>query len=153
MGQTEKANRKMTDTTETTSDDPTNELSPEQKAWLQSINYTLDDSVLDCNPAEGTITVQKDGFVTVRQRCEVWTRVMGYHRPVSQYNKGKQQEHKDRLYFRECDYESPTVTEGEIPCPATPESPSLSLDPSTMKKANLEMSTPPSGAKVESAEY
>lgn len=22
-----------------------------------------------------------------RQRCEVWTRVMGYHRPVSSFNK------------------------------------------------------------------
>ena len=25
-----------------------------------------------------------------RQRCEVWTRVMGYHRPVSEFNPGKQ---------------------------------------------------------------
>ncbi|MGO1659640.1 MAG: hypothetical protein ACTHYN_13690 [Marinobacter sp.] len=25
-----------------------------------------------------------------RQRCEVWIRVMGYHRPVSAFNKGKQ---------------------------------------------------------------
>ncbi len=24
-----------------------------------------------------------------RQRCEVWTRVMGYHRPVSSFNIGK----------------------------------------------------------------
>lgn len=24
-----------------------------------------------------------------RQPCEIWTRVMGYHRPVSEYNKGK----------------------------------------------------------------
>lgn len=36
-----------------------------------------------------------------RTRCEVWTRVMGYHRPVSQFNTGKQQEHKDRRYFVE----------------------------------------------------
>ena len=28
-----------------------------------------------------------------RQRCEVWTRVMGYHRPVSSFNIGKQGEH------------------------------------------------------------
>ncbi|WP_181952773.1 hypothetical protein, partial [Achromobacter dolens] len=25
-----------------------------------------------------------------RVRCEVWTRVMGYHRPVSSFNTGKQ---------------------------------------------------------------
>ena len=37
-----------------------------------------------------------------RTRCEVWTRVMGYHRPVSAFNPGKQAEHQERTYFREC---------------------------------------------------
>ena len=36
-----------------------------------------------------------------RTPCEIWSRVMGYHRPVSAYNEGKQQEHKDRLFFKE----------------------------------------------------
>jgi hypothetical protein len=36
-----------------------------------------------------------------RQRCEVWTRVMGYHRPVSSFNIGKQGEHAERRFFRE----------------------------------------------------
>ncbi|HEY9031714.1 MAG TPA: anaerobic ribonucleoside-triphosphate reductase [Kangiella sp.] len=36
-----------------------------------------------------------------RQKCEVWTRVMGYHRPVSAFNKGKQSEHKERQHFKE----------------------------------------------------
>ena len=36
-----------------------------------------------------------------RQRCEVWTRVMGYHRPVSEFNAGKQSEHRDRRHFTE----------------------------------------------------
>ncbi|GAA3903266.1 anaerobic ribonucleoside-triphosphate reductase [Halomonas piscis] len=36
-----------------------------------------------------------------RQRCEIWTRVMGYHRPVSQFNHGKQSEHYERCHFRE----------------------------------------------------
>lgn len=36
-----------------------------------------------------------------RTRCEVWTRVMGYHRPVSSFNKGKQGEFADRIYFSE----------------------------------------------------
>jgi ribonucleoside-triphosphate reductase len=35
------------------------------------------------------------------QRCEVWTRVMGYHRPVSSFNTGKQGEHRERVSFRE----------------------------------------------------
>jgi hypothetical protein len=36
-----------------------------------------------------------------RQRCEVWTRVMGYHRPVSEFNPGKQSEHYERRHFAE----------------------------------------------------
>lgn len=36
-----------------------------------------------------------------RTRCEVWTRVMGYHRPVSGWNEGKQAEHRERKYFVE----------------------------------------------------
>lgn len=36
-----------------------------------------------------------------RQPCEVWTRVMGYHRPVSSFNIGKQGEHNERRFFDE----------------------------------------------------
>ena len=36
-----------------------------------------------------------------RQRCEVWTRVMGYHRPVASFNVGKKGEHHERRFFRE----------------------------------------------------
>ncbi|MCD6706856.1 MAG: anaerobic ribonucleoside-triphosphate reductase [Thiobacillus sp.] len=36
-----------------------------------------------------------------RTRCEVWTRVMGYHRPTSSFNKGKQGEHRERKHFTE----------------------------------------------------
>ncbi|GGP23724.1 anaerobic ribonucleoside-triphosphate reductase [Silvimonas iriomotensis] len=36
-----------------------------------------------------------------RTRCEVWTRVMGYHRPVSAFNIGKQGEFKERQFFKE----------------------------------------------------
>lgn len=34
-----------------------------------------------------------------RTRCEVWSRVMGYMRPVSEWNIGKQQEFVDRTYY------------------------------------------------------
>jgi anaerobic ribonucleoside-triphosphate reductase len=34
-----------------------------------------------------------------RQPCEVWTRVMGYHRPVASFNIGKQGEHEERQSF------------------------------------------------------
>lgn len=36
-----------------------------------------------------------------RQPCEVWTRVMGYHRPVASFNIGKKCEHLDRKHFTE----------------------------------------------------
>ena len=36
-----------------------------------------------------------------RQECECWTRVMGYFRPMSDYNKGKQSEFKERKWFTE----------------------------------------------------
>lgn len=36
-----------------------------------------------------------------RQRCEVWTRVMGYHRPVASFNIGKQGEFSERVYFEQ----------------------------------------------------
>jgi Anaerobic ribonucleoside-triphosphate reductase len=38
---------------------------------------------------------------TERTRCEVWTRVMGYHRPVSAFNAGKRSEHAERRPFVE----------------------------------------------------
>ena len=36
-----------------------------------------------------------------RQPCEVWSRCMGYHRPVSCWNVGKQAEHRERRMFTE----------------------------------------------------
>jgi len=54
---------------------------------------------------ESTPTVRDEQTVTLtdaeRQRCEVWTRVMGYHRPVASFNIGKKGEHAERRFFRE----------------------------------------------------
>ncbi len=44
-----------------------------------------------------------------RTRCEVWTRVMGYHRPVSAFNAGKRSEHQERTYFCECTTQRPAT--------------------------------------------
>ena len=35
-----------------------------------------------------------------RQVCEVWTRVMGYYRPISEFNIGKKEEARDRVPFK-----------------------------------------------------
>lgn len=34
-----------------------------------------------------------------RQKCTVYTRVMGYHRPVESFNVGKTGEHRQRKQF------------------------------------------------------
>lgn len=44
------------------------------------------------------VTVLED---SERQPCEVWTRVMGYFRPFSQFNKGKKAEFCERKAFLE----------------------------------------------------
>ena len=51
-------------------------------------------AVID-RPEELTLTDQE------RQPCEVWTRVMGYHRPVASFNRGKQGEYAERKSFVE----------------------------------------------------
>jgi anaerobic ribonucleoside-triphosphate reductase len=35
-----------------------------------------------------------------RTKCEVYSRVVGYLRPITQWNKGKQAEWKDRVPFK-----------------------------------------------------
>ena len=36
-----------------------------------------------------------------RTKCLVYTRVMGYHRPIESFNIGKKGEHKQRKHFIE----------------------------------------------------
>ncbi len=36
-----------------------------------------------------------------RTKCMVYTRVMGYHRPVESFNIGKKGEHQERKFFVE----------------------------------------------------
>ena len=57
-------------------------------------------AVIETSPAASTAEslVLAD---SERQPCEVWTRVMGYHRPVSSFNTGKQGEHEERRFFQE----------------------------------------------------
>lgn len=39
--------------------------------------------------------------VEKRTKCLVYTRVMGYHRPIESFNIGKKGEHKERVLFNE----------------------------------------------------
>ena len=54
-------------------------------------------SMTDVQHLSETITLSDEE----RQRCEVWTRVMGYHRPVASFNIGKKGEHAERRFFTE----------------------------------------------------
>jgi len=40
-------------------------------------------------------------FKEKRTKCIVYTRVMGYHRPVESFNIGKKGEHEERKFFLE----------------------------------------------------
>jgi ribonucleoside-triphosphate reductase len=52
-------------------------------------------------PSHGYLSGEHASCPRCAAACEVWTRVMGYHRPVSSFNKGKQGEFKERTFFRE----------------------------------------------------
>ena len=45
--------------------------------------------------------INKEGVEIQRTPCQVFTRVMGYLRPVSHYNIGKKSEFYSRKYFNE----------------------------------------------------
>lgn len=45
--------------------------------------------------------IDKDGNEITRTKCEIYTRVMGYYRPVSQFNNGKKSEFYTRTCFAE----------------------------------------------------
>ncbi len=40
-------------------------------------------------------------YANERNKCTVYTRVMGYHRPVETFNVGKQGEFAERIHFEE----------------------------------------------------
>lgn len=42
---------------------------------------------------------QNEHTHTCGEKCEVWSRVTGYFRPVSSWNKGKKEEFKGRKMF------------------------------------------------------
>lgn len=45
--------------------------------------------------------IDKEGQEQTRTKCEIYTRVMGYYRPVSQFNNGKKSEFYTRTCFTE----------------------------------------------------
>ena len=54
-----------------------------------------------CPRCDAASDTREGAGAAERQRCEVWTRVMGYFRPVSSFNLGKKAEAAERRYFSE----------------------------------------------------
>lgn len=52
-------------------------------------------------PSHGYINGEHFKCPECGEKCEVFSRIVGYLRPVGQWNEGKQQEFKDRTYFRD----------------------------------------------------
>ena len=52
-------------------------------------------------PTHGYLAGEHFACTTCGEACEVWTRVMGYHRPVSSFNIGKKGEYLERRFFTE----------------------------------------------------
>lgn len=47
------------------------------------------------------VFINKEGVEVERTRCEIYTRVMWYHRPVTSFNIWKKSEFYSRNYFKE----------------------------------------------------
>jgi hypothetical protein len=46
------------------------------------------------------VFINKEGKTVERTKCEIYTRVMWYHRPVTSFNTGKKSEFYSRNYFK-----------------------------------------------------
>lgn len=62
---------------------------------MNAFTQSAADAIAAAQRDEVTLTDEE------RQPCEVWTRVMGYHRPVASFNIGKKGEHNERRFFAE----------------------------------------------------
>ena len=52
-------------------------------------------------PSHGYLQGEHETCPQCAAACEIWTRVMGYHRPVSSFNRGKRGEFHERRFFEE----------------------------------------------------
>ncbi len=75
-------------------------LNDYQKGILEARRINTDEvETADLDPNTMLIKM-KDG--SEHRLCEVWTRVMGYCRPVHEFNRGKKSEFYTRTNFSEC---------------------------------------------------
>jgi ribonucleoside-triphosphate reductase len=60
--------------------------------------FTLTPTFSVC-PTHGYLNGEVAKCPTCDAECEVWSRIMGYHRPVSQWNHGKKSEYAERREY------------------------------------------------------
>ncbi len=60
--------------------------------------FTLTPTFSIC-PTHGYVAGEHTTCPTCHTGCEVWSRIVGYFRPVDQWNKGKRQEYQDRKEY------------------------------------------------------
>ena len=65
------------------------------------IPYLTVTPVFSICPTHGYLDGEISHCPQCGEACEIWTRVMGYHRPVSQFNRGKKSEYAQRQLFEE----------------------------------------------------
>jgi ribonucleoside-triphosphate reductase len=51
-------------------------------------------------PTHGYLRGEVQSCPTCNTACEVWSRIVGYFRPVDQWNKGKKSEYAERVEYR-----------------------------------------------------
>lgn len=66
-----------------------------------TIATTTTAEVSDTRSGKMTNSEILEGLQEKRTKCTVWSRVMGYHRPVEGFNVGKKGEHKERVFFEQ----------------------------------------------------
>ena len=76
-------------------------LDSTSRKWLTDLGFASGKSILAFDTTKETVTMLIDGEAVERQVCQIWSRVMGYHRPVAAWNLGKKCEHRDRKMFTE----------------------------------------------------
>ncbi len=64
-----------------------------------SIPYITITPTFSICPDHGYIAGENFTCPTCGKDAEVWTRIVGFHRPVQSWNKGKQEEYKERKEF------------------------------------------------------
>jgi ribonucleoside-triphosphate reductase len=68
-------------------------------------------------PKHGYLTGEIQTCPTCESTCEIWSRIVGYFRPVDQWNKGKKSEYKERKeYVVQMQTESAVQQEPELAC-------------------------------------